>query len=108
MSEREFVVLDKLDKYDDVRLAEVIGALESEAQDALAELRAELQQRTMAALERAAKAGVVLSSKPPTAGGDGPKKRGPKPKSERVEADETASSKLSVEQSSPLEISGRA
>lgn len=89
MASYETVVLDSLDAYDDVRLAEVIATLESESSAALAELRAELQQRTLAAIERAAKAGVVLSSKPPATGGDAPKKRGRKSAAElaKIEAE---------------------
>ena len=102
MSERKYVLLDEFGKYDDVKLAEVIGALENESAVALADLRAELQERTVAALERAAKAGVVLGSKPPAAGAS-PKKRGPKPKSEReTEID------VALEDAEPATISGNA
>lgn len=106
MAERSYVMLDDLKQYDDVKLAEVIGALETESSEALAELREELQQRTLAAIERAAKAGVVLHSKPPAAASDAPNKRGRKSKEELARIEAAKAAKEAAEEAEELEASG--
>ena len=85
-SEREFVMLDSFDAYNDARLEAVIDQLEQESADALGELRDEMKRRTLALIERAARAGVTLAnSEPPKA--DGAKKRGRKSKEEQAAID---------------------
>ena len=109
MSEREFVVMEKFESYDDDQLVDVQVRLEDEAARVIAELKAENQRRADAAIERAKaraeRSGVAVNVAAPK----GP--RGPKPKTpEEKAADKAAKAakREAVEMAEPLEFSGRA
>lgn len=80
-AEREFVVLNAFEHYSDDALVEVQERLEMEAEAVLAEIAAENQRRSeaaiTAALARAQRSGVTVNV--PT-DGKAPAKRGRKPK----------------------------
>jgi len=84
-SERNFVMVDELAKYPDIKaLKAVVQTLERESAEVLEELRAEIRKRTQEMLADAAEAGVTIEDAPAA------KKRGPKPKAKAVASEPPA------------------